>query len=86
MKDSEAAEWRITRRKGACRYIFFSGILEYGLFLACINIFVIPIAKGTGFSDVLSLKSLFQLIISLLGGALFGLILWSFNEHRYKKK
>lgn len=85
MKNSELAEWRNIRREGAYRYILLTGILQYGLPLAVINLFVIPIAKGNGLSDVWSMTSLFILIICLLVGALYGVILWRFNEHKYKK-
>lgn len=72
--------WEVSRSKGRWHYIFFSGVLMWGvpMFLAL-----------TVFSRQADRHTVPGLIIGAIacsiGGVLFGALVWFFSERRYKR-
>jgi hypothetical protein len=79
MKPEALARWEKVRARGKGRYILASGVLSYGLpMFVFMTFFVHRNDLGPGFIG-------FSAIMWLLGGALFGTIMWHVLERQYRK-
>jgi len=79
MKPEALAKWEIARAKGKAHYILVGGVLSYGLPMFIAMTFFVH-------RDELSPKYIgISAVLWLIGGALFGTIMWYFCERQYRK-
>ncbi len=76
MKASERDRWARTRMQGMRRFVLFSGVLAYGVPMFVIMTFLIPHPKLSGVQSAL---------LWLLTGAVYGTLMWTVQEYRYRK-
>lgn len=78
MKEKHAKEWQQERQKGVLRWTVMRGLLGYG----------VPMAIFFGVTNYrLDLTKILILVLGTIfvGGTLFGLFLWHFNERSYQR-
>jgi hypothetical protein len=79
VKASDFEAWSAVRARGMLRYTLLSGIVSYGVpMFVVMTFFVRSEPKTLGF---LSLSA----AIWVVGGAIFGITMWHYNEWRYRK-
>ena len=74
--------WEALRQRGKKRFILITGVLSYGVPMFFVMTFFVN-RKSEVMPEPLRLG--ISLVIWLLGGAVFGLIMWKLNEGRYQK-
>lgn len=78
--------WSEVRKRGTLRFILNAGILRFGLPVAFIVVFLLPLLNNESVSSWSFINQIITFVVcSLIGGIFYGLILWCFYEHRYKK-
>jgi len=85
MSQKQLAWWSQIRRKGLLRFMVLHGVILWGgltlaLWLAPTWLF----ASREYFARTFLSQPFFLLAAVALGGLLFGLLVWHFNEQRYK--
>ena len=82
MNEKQIHKWEKTRKMGKKKFIFYYGVLFWGLLTG----FLFPIIGLILFKKTLSLSDfIISLIIFPLGGILFGLTMWHSSEKKYQK-
>ncbi len=82
MKEKQIHKWEKTRKIGKKKFIFYYGVLFWGLLTG----FLFPIIGLILFKKPLSLGDfIISLIIFPLGGILFGLMVWHSSEKNFQK-
>lgn len=77
--------WELLRQKGKGRFILITGVLFYGVPMFVIMTFFVNVASHQTQVMPEAMRVAISLVIWLLGGAVFGWIMWRLNESRYQK-
>lgn len=77
MKDHERDAWDKIRQKGVYRYVLINGALSYGLPMFVVTFFLID--KSPDIGDIF-----LYALAWLIGGLIFGLVMWRVNERRFR--
>ena len=80
MKPEHVERWRAARAKGRWRYILLYGVLAWGIPMFVVMTFVLNPGRAQN-AGLLAL----QLVIWLVGGAMFGTTMWYVNERNFRK-
>ena len=82
MKEKGFSAWAVSRAKGRNRYIFFNGVLLYGIPMFIFSAFIInkPLEGGYVASSIAQ-----SLGIWLFAGMVIGINTWFNNERQYCK-
>ena len=80
MKPEHVEKWRAIRAKGLWRYMLVSGVLAWGVPMFLVMTFVVNRQRA----ENVGLIAL-QLVIWLVGGAMFGTTMWYVMERQYRK-
>jgi len=82
MKEKQINKWGKTRQMGKKKFVFYYGVLFWGLLTGLL----FPVIGLILFNKSLSLERfIFSLIVFPLGGILFGLTMWHSSEKKYQK-
>ena len=75
-------KWEITREKGKARFILVNGVVAWGLPMFVVMTFLLN-------RDRAKTDPAWMLVVSAviwaLGGACFGVAMWTISERRYRK-
>ena len=82
MKDKKYAAWAASRAKGRNNYIFFNGVLLYGIPMFIFSAFIINRPLEEGYTIINMVQSLG---IWLFAGLVIGVNTWFSNERQYRK-
>jgi hypothetical protein len=81
MNQKQRAKWERTRAKGMWRFILLCTVLFGGALLISTSIF----DYFTSFNGFRLQDLYFKLPIYLVGGLVFGVLVWFVGEYKYKK-
>jgi hypothetical protein len=85
MSRKQMTSWERYRRHGRFRFILIYGVLLWGSLSALIWMGLTWLRAGYGYlAVVLSSQPLVLPFAFVLGGLIFGFLVWEFNEIRYK--
>lgn len=82
MKDKKYSAWAASRAKGRNKYIFFNGVLLYGIPMFIFSAFIINKPLEEGYTLINMAQSLG---IWLFAGFVIGTNTWFINERHYRK-
>ncbi|MCO4838126.1 MAG: hypothetical protein KC426_08580 [Oceanospirillaceae bacterium] len=82
MKDKGYAAWAVSRAKGRNKYIFFNGVLLYGIPMFIFSAFIINKPLEGGYNVISMAQSLG---IWSFAGMVIGINTWFNNERQYRK-
>lgn len=92
MKDKEFHEWSKIRKKGKINFILKYGMLLYGVSTG-ILLYILELILDQKFSLTLFTQYTFYrdmiaqvIAYSIIAGPLYGILMWIFNEKRWKKE
>jgi len=75
-------KWGITRQKGKMKFILLNGVVAWGIPMFVIMTFVINRERAR--TDPVWLL-LVSAVIWAIGGACFGLAIWTISERKYQR-
>src|SRR3954453_5719895 len=78
----DISKWETTRKKGRTHFILLHGVLAWGVPMFVVMTFFVNRQRDTTLSFRMLLISA---VIWTIGGACFGLAIWTFSEKRYQK-
>ncbi|MGE3800594.1 MAG: hypothetical protein AB7H80_06205 [Candidatus Kapaibacterium sp.] len=80
------SQWEGTRAKGKWRYIFIVGLV-WGFLSATFSRLFELLFAGANFKEMFFSTDflLFLGVFLLIGGPIFGLIVWTLSERKYRK-
>lgn len=79
-------DWSEVRKQGFLRFILNAGILSFGLPVAFIIVFLLPLLNNKNvFSPSFINQIITFVVCGLIGGIFYLIISWCFYEHKYKK-
>ena len=82
MDNDQFTAWESSRSKGKLRFFLINGVLSYGLPMFIMMAFINkPFANG-----FTSNTAIIHYIVWPIAGLLFGVTMWYFTEHKYKKE
>lgn len=79
MKPAQVERWARVRARGMPQFLLVTGLLGYGLPMFAIMTFVVD-RRAKSLPEVAIAAAIW-----LVAGLLFGLVLWSFMERRYRR-
>jgi hypothetical protein len=82
MKPKEFDKWTVTRKRGKKNFVLFFGALGWGVpMFVVLALFINRPESGFTVGYIVG-----SALVWLLGGVLFGVMLWSMNERNYLKE
>jgi hypothetical protein len=81
MRAYDPQAWERERTKGMRRFVLIRGVLSWGLLMTVAMAFVAkPFAEG-----FTSKAAIIHLVVWPLAGAIYGVVLWHWQERTYQK-
>ena len=78
-------KWSRTRQMGMVKYIFYFGIIGWGLVTGVMWGVLMSLMDGFSFTSDNLRTFIVGMIIFPIGGILFGAVMWWWSEREYRK-
>lgn len=82
MNPTQMARWKVQREQGRPKFVLVTGILSYGVPMFAVTTFAMPLLRHRPLPSAFAIA--FAALMWLLGGVIFGFMLWWVNERNYR--